>query len=79
MRSAELMAKVKMNASTDLDRHYPKYWSGRVAVRLLGGQTLFRRSDYPEGPKRDPMTQSEVEAKFLSLAGRSWEMRKRDR
>ena len=63
-----LMAKVKVSASTDLDRHYPKYWSGRVAVRLLDGQSYSEEVIIPKGESGNPMTQSEVEEKFLSLA-----------
>jgi 2-methylcitrate dehydratase PrpD len=63
------MAKVKVSASTDLDRHYPKYWSGRVAVRLLDGQSYSEEVIIPKGESGNPMTQSEVEEKFLSLAG----------
>ena len=64
----ELMNKIKISSSADLDRHYPKYWSGRVAVRLLGGQTYSEEVIIPKGESGNPMTQSEVEAKFLSLA-----------
>jgi len=63
-----LMTKVKVSASTDLDRHYPKYWSGRVEVRLLDGQTYSEEVIIPKGESGNPMTQSEVEEKFLSLA-----------
>ena len=63
-----LMAKVKVSASTELDRHYPKYWSGRVTVRLLGGRTYSEEVIIPKGESGNPMTQSEVEEKFLSLA-----------
>ena len=62
------MSKVKVSASADLDRHYPKYWSGRVAVRLIGGQTYSEEVIIPKGESGNPMTQSEVEEKFLSLA-----------
>ena len=64
----ELMNKIKISSSADLDRHYPKYWSGRVAVRLFGGQTYSEEVIIPKGESGNPMTQSEVEAKFLSLA-----------
>jgi 2-methylcitrate dehydratase PrpD len=63
-----LMTKVKVSASTDLDRHYPKYWPGRVVVRLIGGQTYSEEVIIPKGESGNPMTQSEVEEKFLSLA-----------
>ena len=64
----ELMNKIKISASADLDRHYPKYWSGRVAVRLFGGQSYSEEVIIPKGESGNPMTQSEVEEKFLSLA-----------
>src|SRR6266545_1995943 len=35
----QLVNKVKVIGSSDLDRHYPKYWSGRVTVRLAGGES----------------------------------------
>ncbi len=63
-----LMAKVEVNASTDLDRHYPKYWPGRVTLRLIGGETYSEEVIIPKGESGNPMTQSEVEQKFLSLA-----------
>lgn len=63
-----LMAKVKVSASTDLDRHYPKYWPGRVVVRLIDGQTYSEEVIIPKGESGNPMTRSEVEEKFLSLA-----------
>jgi 2-methylcitrate dehydratase PrpD len=65
----EMMNKIKISTSADLDRHYPKYWSGRVAVRLLGGQTYSEEVIIPKGESENPMTQSEIEEKFLSLAG----------
>jgi 2-methylcitrate dehydratase PrpD len=64
----ELMKKVTISTSGDLDRHYPKYWSGRVAVRVNDGQTYSEEVIIPKGESGNPMTQSEVEEKFLSLA-----------
>ncbi|HEY2920076.1 MAG TPA: MmgE/PrpD family protein [Candidatus Binatia bacterium] len=64
----QLVNKVKVTASTDLDRHYPKYWSGRVTVRLAGGQSVTHAVITPKGESGNPMTDGEVEKKFLSLA-----------
>jgi 2-methylcitrate dehydratase PrpD len=64
----QLVNKVKVTASTDLDRHYPKYWSGRVTVRLAGGQSVTHEVIIPKGESGNPMSQDEVEKKFLSLA-----------
>jgi 2-methylcitrate dehydratase PrpD len=63
-----LMTKLKVSASTDLDRQYPKYWPGRVTVRLIDGQAYSEEVIIPKGESGNPMTPSEVEEKFLSLA-----------
>ncbi|MGE5219764.1 MAG: MmgE/PrpD family protein, partial [Chloroflexota bacterium] len=64
-----LMRKVKVRASADLDRHFPKYWPGRVAVRLVDGRNCSEQVIIPKGESGNPMTAGEVEEKFLSLAG----------
>ena len=64
----QLVNKVKVTGSTDLDRHYPKYWSGRITVRLAGGQSVTHEVTVPKGESGNPMTDGEVEKKFLSLA-----------
>ena len=65
---SRLMSKVKVIASVDLDRHYPKYWSGRVTVRSSDGQSHSEEVIIPKGEGGNPMTAGEVEEKFLSLA-----------
>jgi 2-methylcitrate dehydratase PrpD len=60
----QLANKVKVTASTDLDRHYPKYWSGRVTVRLAGGQSVTHEVTIPKGESGNPMSQDEVEENF---------------
>lgn len=65
----QLMAKVKVIASTDLDRHFPKYWPGRVTVKLTGGREHTEEIIVPKGERENPMTQQDVEEKFLSLTG----------
>ena len=64
----QLMAKVTVSASAELDSHFPKYWSGRVTVRLRGGQTHSELIIVPKGESGNPMTQREVEEKFLGLS-----------
>ncbi|MBM4299822.1 MAG: MmgE/PrpD family protein, partial [Deltaproteobacteria bacterium] len=64
----QLMAKVKVSASAQLDRHFPKYWSGRVTVKLNNGQTHSEEIIAPKGDSDNPMTRLDVEEKFLSLA-----------
>jgi len=64
----QLINRVKVTGSTDLDRHYPRYWSGRVTVRLAGGPSLTHEVIIPKGENGNPMSRDEVEEKFLSLA-----------
>ncbi len=63
-----LMAKVTVSGSTELDRHFPKYWSGRVTIKLTDGQAYSDEIIAPKGEVENPMTRSDVEAKFLGLA-----------
>jgi 2-methylcitrate dehydratase PrpD len=64
----QLMAKVAVSGSAELDGHFPKYWPGRVTVRLRGGQTHSEQIIVPKGDSGNPMTQREVEEKFLGLS-----------
>jgi 2-methylcitrate dehydratase PrpD len=64
----QLMAKVTVSASAELDRHFPKYWSGRVTIRSRGGQTHSEEIMVPKGERENPMTRQDVEEKFLALA-----------
>lgn len=63
-----LTSRVKVSASAELDRHYPKYWPGRVIVRSLDDKSYTEEVVIPKGERGNPMTATEVEEKFLSLA-----------
>jgi 2-methylcitrate dehydratase PrpD len=67
-RVREVMNKVKVSAGADLERHYPKYWPGRVVVRLSGGAIHSEEVIIPKGESGNPMSAAEIEEKFLSLA-----------
>jgi 2-methylcitrate dehydratase PrpD len=63
-----LMPKVNVVMSAELDRHFPKYWPGRVAVKVRGGAMFSEEVIIPKGEAGNPMRRDEVEGKFLSLA-----------
>ncbi len=65
----QLMTKVTVRASTELDRHFPKYWAGRVTVTLVDGQVHAEEIIAPKGESENPLTRQDVEEKFLGLAG----------
>jgi 2-methylcitrate dehydratase PrpD len=63
-----LMARVSVIGSADLDRYFPKYWSGRVSLRLIDGSEHTAEIIAPKGEAENPMTRQDVEDKFLGLA-----------
>jgi 2-methylcitrate dehydratase PrpD len=63
-----LMTRVKVVSSADLDSHFPKYWAGRVTVKLADGQSYAHEVIIPKGESGNPMAAGEVEAKFLALS-----------
>ena len=64
----ELMAKVKVKGDAALDRHFPKHWAGRVGVKFSDSRSYAHEVIIPKGEPGNPMTQVELEEKFLSLA-----------
>jgi 2-methylcitrate dehydratase PrpD len=62
------MAKVQVNGDAALDRHFPKYWAGRVCTQLSDGRSCVHEVIIPKGDASNPMTPAELEEKFLSLA-----------
>lgn len=63
-----LAAKVKVKGEPKLDRYFPKNWPGRVDVRLPEGKNWTDEVVIPKGEMGNPMSQEEVQEKFLSLA-----------
>ena len=63
-----LMSKVKVKGEIELDRHFPKYWPGRVVVKTSDGRSRSKEVIIPKGESGNPMTPQEVKKKFLSLA-----------
>ncbi|HWP23368.1 MAG TPA: MmgE/PrpD family protein, partial [Candidatus Binatia bacterium] len=67
-RVRSLMRRVSVRAAADLDRHFPKYWPGRVTVKITGGSAFTHEVIIPKGEAGHPMTREEIEEKFFSLA-----------
>jgi 2-methylcitrate dehydratase PrpD len=63
-----LMSKVKVKGEIELDRHFPRYWAGRVTLKLSNGQVCTHDVIIPKGERLNPMSADEVRDKFLSLA-----------
>ena len=63
-----LMAKVTVSGSAELDRHFPKYWSGRVTIKTIGGQSYSEEIIAPKGESENPLSAADIEDKFVDLA-----------
>jgi 2-methylcitrate dehydratase PrpD len=64
----KLMTRVTVTASPELDRHFPKYWAGKVTLRSNDGTTDAEEIIAPKGESENPMSVGDVEKKFVGLA-----------
>ena len=72
LRSAqvlELVAKVKVTGAIELDKHFPRHWPGRAAVKTSDGRSWTHEILVPKGERGNPMSTREIEEKFRALAG----------
>jgi 2-methylcitrate dehydratase PrpD len=65
---SNLMRKVEVKGEIKLDPYFPRSWPGRVKIGLKNGLSHMREIIIPKGESENPMSRSEVEEKFLSLA-----------
>lgn len=63
----ELVAKVKIQLDDRLTARYPRGIPNRVVVTMDDGRVLEKEVEFPRGHAGNPMTDSEVEAKFRTL------------
>jgi 2-methylcitrate dehydratase PrpD len=66
---AGLAAKVEVSADADLEKLYDEKWPAIVEVETLDGRTLQARRDIPKGEPEYPVSDVELQQKFMSLAG----------
>lgn len=62
-----LMGKVEVGEDTEATRHYPAEQRARMEVDLRSGRRLTRIADYPKGHARNPLSDDELEQKFMGL------------
>jgi 2-methylcitrate dehydratase len=66
----DLMAKVKVTADPEMTKVYPSKLQAEFEIINRKGESFKSRVDYPKGDPRNPMTDTEIEAKFRMLASR---------
>jgi len=63
-----LMKKVTVTEDVDLSNWYPDGAPGRVSITLHNGEVLTSEIRYPKGHEKSPMSDVEIEAKFIGMA-----------
>ncbi|HUK56651.1 MAG TPA: MmgE/PrpD family protein [Nitrospiria bacterium] len=67
-RLQALIQKVAVTADPAFDRAYPEAMPNQVQVKTVDGRSHALKVTYPKGHPKRPLTDSELEAKFSSLA-----------
>ncbi len=62
-----LMRKIEVGEDPEATRNYPAQQRARMEIELRSGRRLTRAADYPKGHSRNPLTDGELEQKFLGL------------
>jgi len=62
-----LMERIRVGASAELTSAFPAHSRSRVMVRLKGGPVYSHLQDDPKGSAANPLTDVELESKFLEL------------
>jgi 2-methylcitrate dehydratase PrpD len=65
----ELAWRVEVEADMELEALYDEKWPSIVEVKTKDGRLLSARRDLPKGEPEYPISDEEIKAKFLSLAG----------
>jgi 2-methylcitrate dehydratase len=63
-----LLQRVRIERNAELSARYPEAVANIVTVRLRDGRTWTERVDYPKGHAKRPLSDAEVEEKFLRYA-----------
>jgi 2-methylcitrate dehydratase len=67
----DLMAKTRVEASPQLTGLYPQAMPARVTVCTSAGESYVAEVHFPKGHSSDPMSDGEVERKFVELCSAS--------
>ncbi|MDE0214116.1 MAG: MmgE/PrpD family protein [Deltaproteobacteria bacterium] len=62
-----LMGKVEVGEDTEATRCYPAQQRALMEIELRSGRRLTRNADYPKGHSRNPLSDGELQQKFLGL------------
>jgi 2-methylcitrate dehydratase len=63
-----LVAKIKVHRDAGLTARYPSGIPNRLEATLADGRKLTAENEFPRGHEQNPMTDAEVEGKFVRMA-----------
>lgn len=66
-RLRPLMRRVEVSEDPRATHNYPAQQQARMEIELRSGRRLTRAADYPKGHSCNPLSDSELEQKFLGL------------
>jgi 2-methylcitrate dehydratase PrpD len=66
-RISEMMKKIRVEADDELDKLYPEKFPARVIITMADGKVYEKTEFYPKGFPKNPISQVELEEKFMSL------------
>ena len=69
-KTLRLLKKVTVVEDKDLTDMYPEAVANRVTVKLSSGKIISKQVNYHKGHPKNPMSDEEVEKKFISLTRR---------
>jgi 2-methylcitrate dehydratase len=61
--------KIHGEASEEFEKMFPAKQPSRVTIRLINGKEYSMYLEYPKGDPREPMTESDLDAKVHALCG----------
>ena len=67
-RLLALIGKVKGIADAEIEKTFPALYRCDMEIRMKDGTVHSTRVDYPKGDPRNPLTEKDLEGKFLALA-----------
>ncbi len=62
-----VLDKIKGEASQEFEKMFPAKQPSKVRIKLKNGKEYSAKLDYPKGDPREPMSESDLDAKFESL------------
>ena len=63
-----LMKKIKIAESEEFTRQFPGALMTEITVTTSTGERIVERASYPRGHAKNPMSEADIEAKFVTLA-----------